>query len=270
MSNTFYWFPDASGTIETLELSQTLKTDITELQEGEAGIVAGSITASGTHYRLLLGMQYPISIRIDKVSFNSEATRRKLRNMLNHLNRGGYVGFAGDTDKAWGSFVAIPPGGPARGATSIVGLQRQAWYSATASLASGDPIVIETGAPAHLVEETTTTATVANSATSIACASILTTVLAPCHVRHRDFYPILLMTPEVIGQALKITSAQRIYYDISLEFIYDLSGVMALAGPGPVVRQVGGSKFSGQSVQTGLDRALNNGGRGFTFGGSNG
>lgn len=268
MSSTFYWYPDSNGTIETLTLSAALKTDPTEIQEGEAGIVAGSFTASGAHYRILLGMQYPIRIEIDKVSFNSEATRRAIRNMLNHLNRGKYVGFALDTDKAWGSFVAVPPAGPARGATSITGLQRQAWYSTTAALASGDPIVIETGAPLHLVEETLTTATVANSATSIACSSILTTFPAACHVRHRDFFPILLMQPEEIGRAVKIVSQKRLFYDIAFDFIYDLAGVMALAGPGPVVRQIGGSKYSGQSVEFGLGGALNNAGQG--FGGSNG
>jgi hypothetical protein len=268
VSNAFYWYPDPAGTLETLTLSAALKTDITELQEGEAGMVAGSVTAGGTHYRVLFGLQYAVRVEIDRVSFNSEATRRTLRNMLNHLHRGGYVGFAADASKAWGSFVAVPPGGPVRGATSIVGLQRQAWYSTTASLASGDAIVIETGSPQHIVEETTTSATVANSATSLSCASILTTFGGACHVRHRDFYPILLMEPAEIARANKILSAKRLWYDIALDFIYDLSGVMALSGPGPVVRQAGGSKFTGQSLESGLAAALNNGGRG--FGGFNG
>lgn len=263
MSAVFYWYPDAGGTLETLTLTAGA-VDPTELQEGEAAIMGAAESASGVLYRVFFGMRYPVRIEIDAVSASNTATRRALRNMLNHLNRGNHVGFALDATKAWGSFVAVPPGGPARGATSITGLQRQAWYSASASLASGDEIVLESGDPVHQVEETTTTATVANSATSISCSAITSTFTA-CHVRYRDFWPVLVMLPDEVARADRILSAKRLWYDIKLNFVYDLAAVMALAGPGPVVRQSGDAKGVRQSLEEAIAGVLNNapGARGF-------
>lgn len=262
MSSAFYWYPDPSGTLETLTLGSGVEP--TEMQEGESAVMGAAESASGVMYRVFFGMRYPVTIEVDAVSAANTATRRALRNMLNHLNRGGSVGFALDASKAWGSFVAVPPGGPSRGATTISGLQGQAWYSNSASLVSGDEIVLESGDPVHQVEETTTSATVANSATSISCAAITSSFLS-CHVRHRDFYPILMMDPDEVARVDRIVSARRLWYDVKLRFFYDLAAVMALSGPGPVVRQSGEGKNVRQSLEEAIAAVLNNapGARGF-------
>lgn len=262
MSAAIYWYPDPSGTLEVLTLAAL--SAVTECQDdGYSAQVGESATGDGTLYQVLLAMPYRLQVKLEKVV--GEANRRAMENVIHHLRRGGSIGLALDADKAWGSFVPIPPGGSARGGTSTT-VQGQAWYSTTAALASGDPICIETGWPDWLSEQTTTSATVANGASSVSHAALLQSfAAAPIHVRHRDFWPILRFGSSAAA-ARALTSSRRISYDVTLDLVYDVAGVLALDGRGPVVRQASASKFSGASVED----ALNNARGTRRFGGFNG
>ena len=261
----FYYYPDSGGTLETVTITADAG-GVTVVQDGLAAQRAESRSASGAHYNVLLSAARPVRLEFNHISgLNNEPTRRALRNLIAHLKRGGRCGFAADSSKAWGSF-ARPTYIAQRGHTTYY-CRRQAWYSTTATLADNDPIVIEEGWPGFIEEETLTAGSVANSANTVATDSILATFTGLSHIRHRDFYPVLLMPAEAAAQAYTLLANERpIVYKVVMELVYDIESVMGLAGAGPVVRQVGASKQTSASLEESIAALANTRG----FGGSNG
>lgn len=237
-----YWYPDSTGTVEVLSLTDSRQP--TDLQEYTSVDGAEAEAGTGLSSSVLFGRRTDLEITIEDIPLAHEADRRAIRNLVEHLKAGGRCGISLTTTKAYGTFTQLAA---ARGDTSVRAGGASVWYNGSAQLASGDAIVLETGAPGWLTEEATLTGALTSSSLLASTSALLHSFPTLTHLRHRDFYPICRMTLAERQRDDQIRSNGRITYDVTLRLRYCLGEVMSLAGgSGARVRQVGQPARTGE------------------------
>ena len=174
-------------------------------------------------------MRLQVQIIVER--FDNENLVRKFRNMGNHLERGGAVGFALDTDKVWAGFV--DPGPLSQGAVTLPTPGGNAWSSwSTGSLADDDPIVLQSAPPESILEHHTMDGSALSTATSILLDTGIETdhTQGPHLVRHRDFWPSLKMPEDQVRRLSErgiCYSHRRLNHTLDLTLIEDWGAIRA-------------------------------------------
>lgn len=137
----FYWYPGGGSALDKI----TLNCRISRAEPFELAQAEDSYSGGQNFVRSFAGTRRRVRIAIDRVSLltsNGKDDYRRLQNLVSHLKAGGAVGFTTDTTKAVASYQT---GGFGVGYQYAVhaGNAFSAWES-SATLASGDEVVIET------------------------------------------------------------------------------------------------------------------------------
>lgn len=186
MGNAYlYWYEERRAPISTLDLGAGLEDLIAEsvaqgtIEEGLGGHVWP--TPLG-HYEVIEAILSGLV---------TAATWRVLRRLERVMDRGGLLGLSADHGKAFAGAISGPVN---RGATSLaVGPNVFSGWSASAALASGDQVVIESAWPEcgwHLTTLSGSLAATGGTA-SLTDALPATLTQGPFTLRYADFYPLL-------------------------------------------------------------------------------
>jgi len=224
-----YFYPDELGSLETIDFGEGLSDlQITQRREVFDGYTrAGSFTRS-------VGRSY-LEVRIILENFTNQTLVRQFESLSSHLERGNPIGFALDHDKAWAGFVRTTTRfgyySPDRGETEAVtsGNMFRSW-SSSATISTGDEVVIASASPSGLRETRQTSGGTTPSGQIVLINSdplIYTHRNAPIVVRHRDFFPALIMPEESIGDPI-ITTNHRISHTLDLILVEDWGTLAAV------------------------------------------
>jgi hypothetical protein len=181
-----YWYPDPTGTLETLTLSHISTYDFAPVTTA-----ADAQILHGGFHRSFNGASYQISLVSER--FTDDTMRLGLEALHAHLVAGGSVGVSLDHTKTWGALCGSTV---TRGdALVYVGLNGFSAWSSAGALAAADEFVIESPAPDSRMEPlVVTTATVGTSSGVITpTASPRYTYAQKPFVRYRWFWPVCRM-----------------------------------------------------------------------------
>lgn len=203
-----YYYPDPSGTLETIDLGEPL-TDLSEIPLREIGQGVSLMGYPSTHvYRG--SMRVRVQLRdVATTSSAGQALQRHLMSLSAHLERGGIIGVAADSAKTWGS--ALYSGTINRGDSNLYH-RGDLWY-ASGSLTAGDELVIESANPEMLREMTTVSSTTGRILTITPTARY--SYSGKPWVRHRNFYPALYWPEDERGTPI-ITDERRVRFSLDL------------------------------------------------------
>ena len=234
MDASFWWYPD---NVEPVLEEVSIGTRISALDEIPWRQVADARSVTGRLYRTAVGGGFRVRVIIERfsgVSDSGQALYRNLASMVTHLQRGGYVAFAADRDKAVAGVV--DPSGSLRATNTLVlpdsnfadGLNTDGSVG-LAALAAGDEIVLESPLPEmkrELLVVSSANPYLINLDTTAGGAVRHNYTQSPVIVRHRNFYPILYLPESQIGREL-LTTDYRLSYTFDALFEVDPA---ALAG----------------------------------------
>jgi hypothetical protein len=248
---TIYYYPDETGTLETIDFGENLS----DLQITQRRDVTDGFSRAGAFTRTT-GRSY-LEIRIVLENFTSVSLARSFDSLSAHLERGNPIGFALDSAKAWAGFVRGSSGSsgyysPDRGQQRAVttGNLFKSW-SSSATIQSGDEIVVSSASPSGL-RETKITSGVTSSTGKIVFFSsdslVYTHRNAPIMVRSRDFYPALVMPQERVNEPI-VESNHRISYTLDLTLVEDWGCIAAVDELGVGLRNNVGIPSDGFSLQ---------------------
>lgn len=221
-----YYYPDSTGTLETIDLGGTL-SELAEIPLREIGQGVSLLGYPSTHsYR----GGFRVRARMGPVSSMASAGQtlhRKLLTLSAHLEAGGYIGLAADTATAWAS---IATKGIARGDTNIpTGGDR--WY-AGGTVTAGDEVVIESGNPEMRREFNTVASYSAISRAMILSSGATYTYSGKPWIRARNFYPALYWPSDARGTPI-VVSERRVHFtfEAELEVAWDVMDGIAAGAP---------------------------------------
>lgn len=216
----FYYYPDEGGSLEVIDLGEGLS----DIEETPGADVADSYAGDRTPFRAWYASTFRVRILLERFGTpGTSSVERALLSMQAHLARGGAVGFSRDHAKTWAS---IRSGAASRGDTSFptAGNGFTGW-SAAATLASGDEMVIEDLAGRR---EITTTTNATGGELTLSPGLIYTYEGHPL-VRWRDFYPALTLPADQVGRAL-VTHDHRRNWTLEAIFEFSVAAAIGLWG----------------------------------------
>lgn len=212
---TFFWYPEAAGSLEELDLGEP----VSDVQGYAPYVVYDARNGVGTRSRSIGFANPTVTISLER--FSSAPIRRDLMGMIDHLRRGGYVGFSADKAKAyctWMGAVLIRSGTIVYGGGNLF----NAW-NPSAALVSGDEVVIETPNPAYRRQESSVQS-VAGTQITLTRGSLYEHV--GCFLRHRYFFPMLRLPEEGVGAEL-LTDEHGLNNTLDLTLELDLNAIGA-------------------------------------------
>lgn len=216
----FYYYPDEGGSLEVIDLGEGLS----DIEETPGADVADSYAGDRTPFRAWYASTFRVRLLLERFGTPGQSSvERALLSMQAHLARGGAVGFSRDHAKTWAS---IRSGAASRGDTSFptAGNGFTGW-SAAATLASGDEMVIEDLAGRR---EITTTTNATGGELTLSPGLIYTYEGHPL-VRWRDFYPALTLPADQVGRAL-VTHDHRRNWTLEAIFEFSVAAAIGLWG----------------------------------------
>ena len=228
MASAFYWLDD-DGT----ERQLTLSAGVTEVTLSPTRYGQTQATSMGGYRALWAGRQRDmLRVTLDRHDATvsaGQAFRRDLESMLTHLHLGGWVAFAGDTTKTGAAWLS---GAPAPGAPSVIATAYSFALPSTpaVTLPIGTEVYLE-GHNALLRKREMTTV---GSTWTLASGGVIALQTAirygrsddtPVLMRHRDYYPRLIMPAEGMGRS-PMTSKLRLTYTYELELEVDIGGLV--------------------------------------------
>ena len=251
---TIYWYPDAEGSLEVIDFGEALS----DLQITEIRDASDAYSRSGRLYRTLGASR--LQIRIILETFTNEALRRDLESLSSHLKAGHPVGFSLDHAKSWAGFIDSSAREPSRGSTVLKTKgNRFTRWSGSAALDSGDEVVIASAPLEGLKENRALSGALAASATSVNITSdpiVYTYRAATPIVRHRDFYPCLVLPDRNVADAIVETN-HRISYTLDLTLDEDWGTLSALHSGGYLLRSTAAeAPEMGHSLQQIRDESI--------------
>jgi hypothetical protein len=256
---TIYYYPDAGGSLETIDFGERLS----DLQISQRREVFDGYTRSGALTRST-GRSY-LEVRIILENFTTGSLVRDLESLSAHLERGNPVGFALDSAKAWAGFVRTSTASgyytPERGETRAVttGNLFNSW-STSANIQSGDEVVVASCSPSGLRETKLTSGVTSSGANIVFFAGdplVYTHQNAPILVRHRDFFPALVMPEDQVNNPI-ITTNHRISYTLDLILVEDWGTITAVDDIGEGLRGTDGLPSDGFSLQEAISEYRSN------------
>lgn len=213
-----YYYPDAGGSIERLDLGRPLA----QLQEVPFRHRVTSYAGDGSPYVATWAGGRRVRVVCRALS---ASVIRSLEGVQNHLQRGGAIGVSRDHSKSWFGFgVGVVSRGDTVYAT---GGNAFTAYSTTATLASGDEVCMETPNPEWISELGTVSSLSAGGDVTLTDAKVITDG-SPGTIRYRDFYPALRLPDDAMDKPIIVTET-RIQWtlDMMLEVdpaVFDLAG----------------------------------------------
>lgn len=219
---TFYWYGRGSSRlVKTSAIVSDLQVSVIRDRSGASPI--GGMPVSVDH-----GAKVVVDITIDKAT---PAEHTRLFSMIEHLRRGGAVGFAADPATVQMGWALSPSGGLAAGSTSILlsGTTQLATWEAAGAIASGTRILASSPAPA--CEHVTATASGAVSGGLLGLSDGLPERLSEGFVAMRPWglFPVLVMDPDQMSDG-RLSSDRELYYDIVLRLTEYPAHLAALRG----------------------------------------
>lgn len=213
-----YWYPDSAGTLETIDLGALSDLRIVhDRARVDAQGVTGRIVSQDYGGRTLVGITREV------IAATETALIRDLTALEVHLRRGGLVGFALRQDKAWAAWSTATI---QRGATSARH-SGNGFYEPSATLASGDEVVIRSANPER-AEEIVTVSAVSSLSATFSETPRFTYLRTPILLRHRDYYPVLRLDPASLDRPM-LTHQQRIVWSLNLDLVEDPEALDALS-----------------------------------------
>jgi hypothetical protein len=226
---TIWYYPDPNGTIEEIDLIDVSDLEIsTERFRTDAEKVTGGLTITdyGTRHAVRI-----VRARFAGLTEAGEDLRAELKTLENHLQRGGWCGFARDKDTAWAGFVKT---GRGRGQT-ILTTHGNVFYNPAAVLASGDRVTLQSSNPDGLIEGPFRISSQVGDVITLAAPMRKTFPRPPILVRERDFLPVLRMRSDVVNTPI-ITTDQRLNYTLDLQLVEDVEALFMFSGYGGTLR----------------------------------
>ena len=232
-SPTIYYYPDPSGTLETL----TFPEGLSDLQVAPIRDVTDAVTISGGMYRRHYGSR--LGVRIVVENFTDQSFWYKLQTLSAHLERGGAIGFSLDHDKTWAGFLNNAASAD-RGDTGRFHTPGDPSYSTdndfhqwntSASVAADDMICICNANPEGFREFIEIDSVSSTSGINTKTGLIYSYQSRPILLRWRDFYPCLKMPQRAIGTPI-VTSNHRISYTLDLQLEEDWRTLEAIQNTG--------------------------------------
>lgn len=242
MGNAKIWYwPQGGSAIHEIDLGEGL----TDMQVTPAH--------DGTRRRSLAGATYTHTrarlyrVRFELERFTSWPLWAKLRNLEDHLNRGGWCGVAIDADKAWAAFLS---GALYPGRLSLPHGGNNWGHNTSGTVADGDYVAIDTFGPAGK-SEIVTVASVSTLRLVVDSPGLLMpfsedVVLA----RHEGYYPYMC-APAGSGAVSILSDNHRQTFSLSMELVEDLrmlAGAHTTRGGQPNVEPTGNTSPFGEDT----------------------
>lgn len=255
---SFYYYPTTPGPLKVVDLGVTIADLFLTPNRARVDAFGGDMRVSSR-----LG---PASARVTirKERFTSRSVERELRNVEDHLIRGGRVGFSWDHAKTWAAYTSGPL--VTGGTIAYTGGNAYTSWSASATLASGDEIAIESPNPEMIREINSVSSLNSSGDITLGAAATFTWSYRKL-VRWRWFFPALYLPQDQLGRSI-VTSDRGLNFNLDCELAVDMR-VYSLGLDGEIDIDVG--KFSGiglgdstaklDSYTRTLDQALADAGR---------
>ena len=239
----FTWYPHSQYSNQCF---LSLGEDLSDLQVTPTRQVSDAITLSGRYQRTSFRASQRVRIVLER--FTDRHMFRQLTNMVNHLERGGWVAFGNDDTKAWGAGMTLKR---LQGSAAVtVGPNQFNDYSpntsssfvpvASTSSPYGDELVFETTSPGSQRDMHPTFSCTATSGTSdgsctfkidhsssaVTNSQLRMDYPVGAMVRVADFWPRLYMPAAGVGTPI-IAHDHRIAYTFDIVLQSHIFDVMA-------------------------------------------
>lgn len=252
----FYHYPGGSGALVSVDMGR-LPSVCEEIPLRE---VADSYSGSWSMSRLDLGQRLRVVIEYRRISLLNSvglALEQNLRNLIDHLQQGYYVGFSLDHTKTWASYQS--PGPLQRGTILYNTTNAFRAWSSSGAVAAADQVTIESGNPGGHREIQTVSA---NSGQITLTGGVRQSHQSQygCLARYRWFFPSLYLPADQVNADLLQTES-RIHFTCRLELEYDpgiitaplaLSGRLVSGRPTVAGGMTGGASSPGLALDLGL------------------
>jgi hypothetical protein len=202
---TFVWYPDG-GTLAASREDTTLGEELTDLTHDD-------IRTSATQ-----------AVRIVCERFTTQALRREILSLVAHIARGEPVGFTRDPAKAWAGYAT---GSPTRGDTTLTTTGDVWYYAGSASLSSGDIIVVE-GLGAQGKREWVEVDSVSGTTITLKTPLVYTYQDDVVMIRWEDYYPVLYRPAGTGTTSTILTHDRRLNYTLDVGMETDPDALQAL------------------------------------------
>ena len=248
---TLWWYPGDEGALRAVNFLEGVSglNDWTVVAGASAENIMGTIarvTWSG-----------PQNVRLVLQDFEDAGLVREFRSLEGHLKAGLSVAFTADVDRAWAGFVESGHS-VAAGSTTINTRRGHEFTAFTAlpSLSSGDEVVLSSGAPDSW-REWLEIDSVAGRTVNLTEAVRYEHDISPILVRHRDFWPVMVLDQDVRRPILSSRNQNSWTLDLTLreqiasyaalleeggEAIAGVNwnpGILDTTGPAPLDRVIG-------------------------------
>jgi hypothetical protein len=243
----WYW-PDELGTVETVDFDHQLSEAdwLPRRHRVDAETVAGR--------RWMADHGAAPRVRVE-CRFTDADQRIALECVQDHLQRGGYIGLAAHSDRAWCGYLRTLP---RRGDTSL-DTGGNVWHtSGTGTITSGDVLALESANPAamhQLVTESGGTSSGFGAAAEIVglSGSVLKTYdQGPVWARHELYWPALQLPDDQLSRPL-LTSDGRLRWTFTAELAFNLDVMARMESFSATSLALGAAELGGK---TSLEKAL--------------
>lgn len=253
-----YYYPNTPGPLKVVDFGSPIADLFLTPNRVRVDAFGGDMRVSSR-----LG---PASARVTirKERFTNRTLERELRNVEDHLIRGGRVGFSWDHAKTWAAYTSGPL--VTGGTIAYTGGNAYASWSSSATLGSGDEIAIESPNPEMIREINTVSSLNSSGDITLGTAASFTWSYRKM-VRWRWFFPALYLPQDQIGRSV-IVGDRGLNFSLDMELAVDMR-VYSLGLDGDI--EIDAGKFSGvglgdttaklDSYTRTLDQALADAGR---------
>lgn len=221
-----YWYPGGAPGLKTIDLGfiSDLEEDTPAAVYGRSEAIAGSV--SHQHW----GDWRQITIEREGLVIDDAAIIRDLRSLQSHLMAGGSIGYSSDSGDTWLSFALSGP--PQQGDTSILtGPNSLVAWEPTATLTTGDEIVIQSAAPDGYREwHRVSTFTVGGSGALIGLTEAVRYdhPTGPVLVRWHRSWAVLVLRDDAVEQPILSSPNQGLTWTLTLALREDVPGTYQL------------------------------------------
>lgn len=221
MANPSFWYyPNSSQLLEIQLPAALTEFSWVPLRDRRSGwTVAGEMRSAVVTGRL----RVTITLGPYNDTGDFQYISHKLESMSAHLERGLPISFAANRAKAWLSEATVTTG-----STTITVGSNACTAFGTTTLAAGDIMCLESPNPELNREYLRAT----SYGTSLPTQTFATAVRytyeeKPVTVRHRDFFPVLYMPEDMLGNSL-VTHDHRLTFTLDVSLEQSISGQVAL------------------------------------------
>lgn len=238
-----------SGTLDTIDLGAETSAYPTDRQAFFDAEVSQSRRGDGRTFTAFHGGSVMVKVQCTGITDQTQVD--DLRVMLRLLKLGRSIGFALDADHAWGSYTTTAV---TRGSTST-GVRGNLWYEPSPTIDAGGRLLLESPPPESQEEVITQDSglTATSRVLTHASRSPKFTYAGPVHVRHPDFWPVLVLPSGESPRNLLKSIGDRVW-ELNLTLIYDVGTALAVAQGRPI-RQNGAVYYEGYSLDDAAEEA---------------